>query len=200
MEKLNKFVWSSHLTISEFEQGWNSVLNEFGLSEHVWLNEMYLMRESWIPAFFRDKPMGALLRTTSRSESSNFFFNHFVQRGDTLSEFYICYESAIEIEKEAAQLYTRTMFYKVQKQIKASCFHISLAGQPIVVDGVSKYIVHDKTYDEKYFEVEFSFLTNNVECSCKIFTRVRYLCRHCFYCLGLLGLNEFHISICVVAG
>nr|XP_017217052.1 PREDICTED: protein FAR1-RELATED SEQUENCE 5-like [Daucus carota subsp. sativus] len=95
MEKLNKFVWSSHLTKSEFEEGWNSVLNEFGLSEH---------------------------------------------RGDTLSEFYICYESAIEIEKEAAQLYTRTMFYKVQKQIKASCFHISLVGQPIVVDGVSKYI------------------------------------------------------------
>ncbi|XP_063941446.1 protein FAR1-RELATED SEQUENCE 5-like [Daucus carota subsp. sativus] len=214
VEKLNKFVWSSHLTISKFEEGWNFVLNKFGLSEHVWLNEMYLMRESWIPAFFRDKPMGALLRTTSRSESSNFFFNHFVQRRDTLSEFYICYESAIEkqiyenkklndgdrcipktitekeIEKEAAQLYTRTMFYKVQKQIKASCFHISLAGQPIVVDGVSKYIVRDKTYDEKYFEVQFSFLTNNVECSCKLFTRVGYLCRHCFYCLGLWGVER----------
>ncbi|XP_063941429.1 protein FAR1-RELATED SEQUENCE 5-like [Daucus carota subsp. sativus] len=221
MEKLNKFVWSSHLTISEFEEGWNSVLNEFGLSEHVWLNEMYLMRESWIPAFFRDKPLRALLRTTSRSESSNFFFNHFVQRGDTLSEFYICYESAIEkqiyenkklndgdrcipktitekeIEKEAAQLYTRTMFYKVQKQIKASCFHISLAGQPIVVDGVSKYFVRDKTYDEKYFEVQFSFLTNNVECSCKLFTRVGYLCRHCFYCLGLWGVKRIpHQYLC----
>ncbi|XP_074352631.1 protein FAR1-RELATED SEQUENCE 5-like [Apium graveolens] len=64
MEKLNKFVWSSHLTVAEFESGWDTVLKEFGLSEHVWLNEIYAMRKSWIPAFFRDKPMGALLRTT----------------------------------------------------------------------------------------------------------------------------------------
>ncbi|KAK1364538.1 hypothetical protein POM88_040099 [Heracleum sosnowskyi] len=142
MEKLNKFVWSSHLTVAEFEEEWNTVLNEFGLNKYVWLNEIYAMRKSWIPAFFRDKPMGALLRTTSRLESTNFYFNQFVHKGDTLSEFYMCYESAIdkqihenkkltngdtcvpqsitekEIKKHATHLYTRTMFYKVQKQIK----------------------------------------------------------------------------------
>ncbi|XP_074351998.1 protein FAR1-RELATED SEQUENCE 5-like [Apium graveolens] len=41
MEKLNKFVWSSHLMVAEFESGWDVVLKEFGLSEHVWLNEIY---------------------------------------------------------------------------------------------------------------------------------------------------------------
>ncbi|XP_074376897.1 protein FAR1-RELATED SEQUENCE 5-like [Apium graveolens] len=165
MEKLNKFVWSSHFTVAEFESGWDAVLKEFGLSEHIWLNEIYAMRKSWIPAFFRDKPMRALLRTTSRSESTNFYFNHFVQKGDTLSKFYMCYESSIKkqnheskkltngdtcipklvtkknIEKHAAQVYTRTMFYKVQKQIKFSCFHISLGSPPIAVDGVNKYVV-----------------------------------------------------------
>lgn len=45
---------------------------------------MFEIRASWVPAFFNDEPMVGLLRTTSRSESSNFFFNHFVQRGDTL--------------------------------------------------------------------------------------------------------------------
>ncbi|KAK1385490.1 hypothetical protein POM88_023225 [Heracleum sosnowskyi] len=214
MEKLNKFVWSSHLTVAEFEEGWNAMLNEFGLSNHVWLNEIYGMRKSWIPAFFRDKPMGALLRTTSRSESSNFYFNHFVQKGDTLSEFYMCYESAIdkqihenkkltngdtcvpqsitekEIEKHAAHLYTRTMFYKVQKQIKVSCFHMSLANQPIVVDGVNKYVVRDRSLNDKLFEVEFCFSKNDVCCSCKLFVRVGYLCRHCFYILGLWGVER----------
>lgn len=214
MEKLNKFVWSSHLTVTEFEEGWDAVLKEFGLSEHVWLNEIYAIRESWIPAFFRDKPMGALLRTTSRSESSNFYFNHFVQKGDTLSEFYMCYECALdkqlhetkkldngdsclpqpitekEIEKHASYLYTRTMFYKVQKQIKSSCFHISLACQPTVVDGVNRYVVRDKSFDDRLFEVEFSFSNNDVACSCKLFTRVGYLCRHCFYILGLWGVER----------
>ncbi|KAL8098130.1 uncharacterized protein LOC141685231 [Apium graveolens] len=51
MDKLNKFVWSSHLTVAEFEEGWNTVLKEFGLTDHVWLKDIYSMRKSWIPAF-----------------------------------------------------------------------------------------------------------------------------------------------------
>ncbi|KAK1368998.1 hypothetical protein POM88_035090 [Heracleum sosnowskyi] len=214
MKKLNKFVWSSHISVAEFEEGWSSVLKEFELSEHIWLNDLYEMRKSWIPAFFRDKPMGGLLRTTSRSESSNFYFNHFVQKGDTLSEFYMCYESAIdkqlyegkrlddgdscvpqsvtekEIEKDAAQLYTRSMFYKVQTEIKASCYHIKLVGQPIVVDGINKFVVKDKSLNDTLFEVDLCLSTNDVSCSCHLFTRVGYLCRHCFFCLGLWGIEE----------
>ncbi|XP_074373382.1 protein FAR1-RELATED SEQUENCE 6-like [Apium graveolens] len=51
MDKLNKFVWSSHLTVAEFKEGWNAVLKEFGLTDHVWLKDKYSMRKSWIPAF-----------------------------------------------------------------------------------------------------------------------------------------------------
>ncbi|KAL8157441.1 hypothetical protein AgCh_002224 [Apium graveolens] len=51
MDKLNKFVWSSYLTVAEFEEGWNAVLKEFGLTDHVWLKDKYSMRKSWIPAF-----------------------------------------------------------------------------------------------------------------------------------------------------
>ncbi|KAK1360903.1 hypothetical protein POM88_045377 [Heracleum sosnowskyi] len=202
------------MTVAEFEEGWNTVLNEFGLSNHVWLNEIYAMRKSWIPTFFRDKPMGALLRITSMSESTNFYFNHFVQKGDTLSEFYMCYESAIdkqmqenkklttggtcvpqsitgkEIEKHAAHLYTRTMFYKVQKKIKVSYFHISLASQPIIVDGVNKYVVRDRSLNDKLFDVEFCFSKNDVGCSCKLFTRVGYLCRHIFLYSRSLGVER----------
>ncbi|XP_074352632.1 protein FAR1-RELATED SEQUENCE 6-like [Apium graveolens] len=94
------------------------------------------------------------------------------------------------IEKHAAQVYTRTMFYKVQKQIKFSCFHISLGSQPIAVDGVNKYVVRDRSFDEKYYEVQFKFLESHVECSCKLFTRVGFLCRHCFYILGLWGVER----------
>ncbi|KAK1391361.1 hypothetical protein POM88_010417 [Heracleum sosnowskyi] len=31
MKKLNKFVWSSHISVAEFEEGWSSVLKEFEL-------------------------------------------------------------------------------------------------------------------------------------------------------------------------
>lgn len=60
MKKLNKVVWSSHLSVVEFEEGWASVLKYFQLSEHIWLNELYEMRKSWIPAFLGTKIWGAI--------------------------------------------------------------------------------------------------------------------------------------------
>ncbi|KAK1383794.1 hypothetical protein POM88_021529 [Heracleum sosnowskyi] len=213
MEKLNKVVWNDSLTPTEFEHGWRSVLEEYKLSEHPWLNEMFELRQFWIPAYFRDKPMGGLLRTTSRSESSNFYFNHFVQKGDTLCQFYMCYESAIEkqrnsyyqlrngdskfpkpvtetqIEKDAILHYTQKIFYKVQKEIKAACYHMSLADL-VVVDGMKKCLIRDKYVKDKLFQVDLVLSSNDVTCSCNLFTRVGYPCRHSFYCLGLSAIEK----------
>lgn len=75
MEKMKKYIWSSILEPAEFEKGWKSVLKEFKLEGNKWLWEMYAIKTSWIPAFFRDKPMFGLMRTTSRSESENSFFS-----------------------------------------------------------------------------------------------------------------------------
>ncbi|KAK1388656.1 hypothetical protein POM88_016834 [Heracleum sosnowskyi] len=80
MDKLNKFVWSDHVTPTEFEDGWNEVISEFGLSDNKWLHEMFDLRKSWIPAYFNDEPMVGLLRTTSsaieRQRYNNKKLNH----------------------------------------------------------------------------------------------------------------------------
>lgn len=65
MEKMKKYIWSSTLEPAEFEKGWKSVLKKFKLEGNKWLWEMYAIRTSWIPAFFIDKPMFGLMRTTS---------------------------------------------------------------------------------------------------------------------------------------
>ncbi|KAK1358858.1 hypothetical protein POM88_043332 [Heracleum sosnowskyi] len=213
MEKLNKFVWNSSLVPEEFEQGWHSVLEEYNLSDHSWLKEMFELRHFWIPAYFMDKSMGGLLRTTSRSESSNFYFNHFVQKGDTLSEFYMCYESAIakqrnsyyelrngdskfpkmvtemEIEKDAASHYTRSIYYKVRKEIKAACYHMSLDNL-VTADNVKKCMIRDKHVKDKVFQVDLSLSSNDISCSCHLLTRVGYPCRHIFYCLSLSSIEQ----------
>ncbi|KAK1387075.1 hypothetical protein POM88_015253 [Heracleum sosnowskyi] len=198
MEKLNKFVWNSSLVPEEFEQGWHSVLEEYNLSDHSWLKEMFELRQFWILAYFMDKSMGGLLRTiTSRSESSNFYFNHFVQKGDTLSEFYMCYESAIakqrnsyyelrngdskfpkmvtemEIEKDASSQYTRSIYYKVRKEIKVVCYHMSLDNL-VTANNVKKCMIRDKHVKDKVFQVDLSLSSNDISCSCHLFTRVGY--------------------------
>ena len=85
----------------DFEESWKSILEEFGLSDHDWLNTMFGIRELWIPAYFRDLFMGGLLRTTSRSESENSFINNFTNSHLTLVEFWVRYSSALESQRHA---------------------------------------------------------------------------------------------------
>ena len=96
MEKMKKYTWSSNIEIEEFERGWEAVIKEFKLEDNKWLKDMYGIRSSWIPAFFRDQPMFGLLRTTSRSESKNSFFGQFHKQGDSLCEFWLRYQSAMD--------------------------------------------------------------------------------------------------------
>lgn len=149
--KLNRVIWDDEITAEEFEEGWWAVINEYDLSDNDWLNDMYAIRDTWIPAYFRDVKMSGFLRTTSRSESENSFFSQFLQPGDTLIECYNSFESAmdkqrnsnaklnhestialptlktpLEIEKDAADVYTRAVFYDVQSEIKSACYDLMI--------------------------------------------------------------------------
>ncbi|KAK1377830.1 hypothetical protein POM88_024574 [Heracleum sosnowskyi] len=124
----------------------------------------------------------------------------------------MCYESAIEkqrytnkklnhedkcmpkpvtikpIEKDAATVYTRAIFYKVQDEIKYSV-NMEL-DTCTVVDGVKKFMIKDFFVKDKLFEVDVILDTHNVTCSCKMFTRIGYPCRHAFYCLSACGIHK----------
>ena len=80
MEKMKDYIWSSNLEIAEFEHGWDAVIKEFKLDGNKWLSDMYDLRASWIPVFFRDQPMFGLMRTTSRSESEIFSWGNFINK------------------------------------------------------------------------------------------------------------------------
>ena len=44
-------------------------------------------------------------------------------------------------------------------------------------------------------QVSVNKKSKNVECSCKLYTRVGYLCKHCFFCLTLCGIHEIPINL-----
>ncbi|KAK1369706.1 hypothetical protein POM88_035798 [Heracleum sosnowskyi] len=92
------------------------------------------------------------------------------------------------IEKDAATVYTRAIFYKVQDEIKYSV-NIELDTWT-VVDGVKKIMIKDFFVKDKLFEVDVILDTQNVTCSCKMFTRIGYPCRHAFYCLSACGIHR----------
>ncbi|GJR17730.1 FAR1-related sequence 5-like protein [Tanacetum coccineum] len=175
-----------------FEYEWRSIMQDFALNGHKWLNDMYLMRSKWIPAYFRHEPMSGLMRTTSGSESENHFLGQLTNPDLTLVEFLSHYDTAIDsqrfkygknthdsnyttpdfkthldIEKEATELYTHTLFYDVQDEIWCS-------------------LMHCHSLNVKYVLSECS-----VKCSCLRYETFGLLCRHIFYVLRMSPVYRF---------
>ncbi|KAK1368508.1 hypothetical protein POM88_034600 [Heracleum sosnowskyi] len=177
MKRMKACVWSDYLTEDEFEQNWNAIIEEYQLSDNGWLNDMYTICKEWIPAYFNDVSMDVLLRTTLRSESSNFYFQHFHRSGDTLVDFMKRYDSAMDrqrnlnaqnnrdsefkfnsitrlkIDKDASRLYTRHLYYLVAEEIEAT-WHYTIIDDMSLVNDVKHFKVKDSLLNGKVFEVK----------------------------------------------
>jgi len=86
-------------TSFEFEQEWQSIITNFELQNNAWLSQLYDIREMWMPAYFRELFLGVILRNTSRSESENNFFSNFTNPHLNLVEFWMRYESALDLQR-----------------------------------------------------------------------------------------------------
>ncbi|KAH6808347.1 hypothetical protein C2S51_029455 [Perilla frutescens var. frutescens] len=90
-DRINKIVWNDFLEPVEFENKWEEVMVDFGLTEVSWFKSMYDARFDWIPAYFRNHHLSGLCRTTSISESANSFYGSFVSPTCNLVEFFMNY-------------------------------------------------------------------------------------------------------------
>lgn len=143
-------------------------MTDYNLVGHKWLRYLFQNRQRWIPAFYRDIPMARLMRTTSRSESENAFFNNFCHHGKNLMGFIDSFDSAMDkqrnnhrllnhktkttmpklmtplpIEVHASKIYTRSVFRDIQNEINESvwsCFQSSMT----LVDGCDEIVVVEK--------------------------------------------------------
>lgn len=179
MSAINSVVWDEEIDEFEFEERWKDVISEFNLGENEWLSSLFELRSCWIPAYFRDSSMAGLVRTTSRSESANFFFDHFLGSKDTLVEFHSRFESAMDrqrhnnaklnyegsrslpstetplkIEKDAAEIFTRDVFYDIREEIKGSCYELKI-NKILDEDGSKKYFLIDGSKNDREFEVKY---------------------------------------------
>ncbi|XP_023770934.1 protein FAR-RED ELONGATED HYPOCOTYL 3-like [Lactuca sativa] len=171
-------------------------MKEFNLEETRWFKDMFTKRDSWIPGYFNDIPMCGLMKTTSRSESMNSFFNSYSESGNLLLNFMMNYDTAIqkqrntqreldktskkasykmqtsqEIELQAPKVYISILFFEVQKEIyKASFFcTYSYVG---IEDGWEVYIVkhnNSKSEFKNEFKVEIKVEDKEINCSCEHF-------------------------------
>nr|KAJ0218864.1 hypothetical protein LSAT_V11C300146210 [Lactuca sativa] len=94
-KRINQLVWNMNIEPSEFENKWDLMLHEFHLKDNKWLADMFNKRDKWIPSYFRDIQMCGLMKTTSRFESSNSFFNVFSSPTNLLVDFMFNFDTAL---------------------------------------------------------------------------------------------------------
>ncbi|XP_047965367.1 protein FAR1-RELATED SEQUENCE 5-like [Salvia hispanica] len=172
-------------------------------SMHVWFKTLYEYRQLWIPAYFRDFPMGSMIRTTSISESENSFYKNFLKPRNNLAEFYLNFNQAVDFqrnsrtkldyqdatalpilattqpfEKHASTLYTDSMFKKIQEEIVEGNDRCRVLGFSSA-DSVDTYKLGDNLR-HSYF-VRHDRTHESYYCDCKLFSRHDYLCSHVFF-------------------
>ncbi|CAA0841466.1 Unknown protein, partial [Striga hermonthica] len=54
MKRQNEMVWDIYMNPEEFEEKWGKLMNDFALTENQWFTTLFHIRNSWIPAYFKD--------------------------------------------------------------------------------------------------------------------------------------------------
>nr|GEW72126.1 hypothetical protein [Tanacetum cinerariifolium] len=76
-KEFHKLIWNVFIRPEVFEKRWNSLITKYNLQDNKWLSDMYAIIDRWIHGYFKEYPMCGLMKTTSRSESSNAYFQIF---------------------------------------------------------------------------------------------------------------------------
>ena len=171
-----KIVWDMTLEPHVFEHKWNALMEEYSFKGKTkgWFEKLFNIRDKWIPAYFNHFPRCGLMKTTSRSESMNSFFNSYSQADDFLLNFMMNYDNAIqriryiqreldqktkkaqyfmktprEIEVHAALVYTSKMFLEVQKEMFKGSWYCDISDFN-QGDGLEIYTVVHKIQKHQY--------------------------------------------------
>ena len=200
---LDSCVWSELLEPEQFEETWLAIMDQYGLQDESWFKTMFEQREYWIPAYFRDFPMGSLLKTTSFSESENSFFERYTKPYYNLADFIMQYNNGLDsqrnltekldfvdsskvpimstellFEKHAASMYTDRIFQQVQDEIVEGHRRCRMK-QCDVADNYEIYTLIDSHRNKCVVRHEVG--TESYECNCKLFLRCGILCSHIFW-------------------
>ncbi|KAL4567248.1 hypothetical protein LXL04_022825 [Taraxacum kok-saghyz] len=218
LNRQNDLIWDERLTPEIFEKGWQSIMDDYDLHTNSWFSDMYEARSTWIPAYFKDYHYSGLMRTTSRSECENRFFGSLTNTDMHLIEFISNFETAMEsqrhvqrkndhlsryttpdnisklvMEADAIKIFTRSIFYDIQREIQSSiitCYSFKVED----MGDTTKFSIKDTDTDLKRageYEVMFVISNTTIRCSCSKFETTGKLCRHCFYVLRMSGVEHF---------
>nr|KAJ0216170.1 hypothetical protein LSAT_V11C300114480 [Lactuca sativa] len=165
-KRFSKLVWDINMKPDVFEVKWGLLVKEFNLEDTRWFKDMFTIRDSWIPGYFSDIPMCGLMKTTSRSESMNSFFNTYSESGNLLLNFMMNYDTVIQKQRNTQRAFDRASkkaSYKMQTP---------------------------REIELQASKVEIKAEEKEINCSCEHFKCMGVLCRHAFTIMMRCGVKE----------
>ncbi|XP_071698777.1 protein FAR1-RELATED SEQUENCE 5-like [Rutidosis leptorrhynchoides] len=156
-KRIHKLVWDVLLTKEKFESRWQYLISELNLEENTWLADKFKIRDRWVSGYISHLPICCLMKTTSRTESSNAFFRVFTDPDHTLVQFMLNFESAMDKQRHEHHVVTSD-------------------------DVAEVYEIQDANMKTKVVSRHQVVLNRdgNIVCSCNHFGRHGWLCRHIF--------------------
>ena len=108
---------------------------------------------------------------------------------DTINEHPVLVTHLLQLEKHAAELYTRNTFHWVRDEIKSEAKH-SIVN---CVDDMDSVMYTFKMFagGDKTWNVRYTPSTNILKCSCKMFETMGIPCCHSFSVMK--AMNQHHI-------
>lgn len=198
-------------TIDEFEANWEALISKVDSGNNEWLDSVYNCRQQWVPVYLRDTFFGdepSRLECTSRS---SFFESYIIAK--TNSQSFIqqyekaldsCYEKEMKeefetkyslpdiktsspIEKQGADLYTRTVFLKFQQELVDA----SVSTLEMVEEDGKAYIykVTASQGSDKPRMVRFNSSETCAKCTCQMFEYFGIVCSHILTVFGAQGVS-----------
>ncbi|XP_042421362.1 protein FAR1-RELATED SEQUENCE 5-like [Zingiber officinale] len=204
-------------TVESFESCWDAIVNRYGLKNNTYMQSLYSIRHQWAPVFTKQTFLAEIQGSRRYEILDKVIEKYFTmktplrvavrQLAQTLAtqyekeaqaEFITLFEkpflrTASPMEKQAAGIYTRTIFDRFQEEFVESLgYHVDK-----IDDGlISSYRVTRNEEGDKLYTVDFDASRNKAHCSCSMFESSGILCRHAlrvFIVNGVRALANHYI-------
>lgn len=197
-------------TSESLESCWDAIIEKYGLRDNTYLRSLYDIRHQWVPMYLKDMFFAEVsvsqrlenldkvieksfttktsLRVAVRQLGQAIASRH---EKEAQADFVTMYDkpflrTASPMEKQAADVYTRTIFNRFQEEFVESLgYHVDK-----IEDGtVSKYRVARNEDAEETYDITFNASENKAHCSCCMFELSGILCRHALRVFIIVGIR-----------
>ncbi|CAL1382931.1 unnamed protein product [Linum trigynum] len=195
-----------------FEELWRSTVEKLNLHCNEWVSKMYRIRSRWAHAFLVGK-FTCGMKSTHRCEAMHSVLKRFLTSRLKLFEFVeqfhrglrrlryeelhndhvsndstpVCDGHLLSLEKHAAELFTRDMFFKVRKQMKREPLLYSTSA--VTESGRVSYSLSQYSDPNSKWRVTYYPAVRDIRCSCQLFETKGIPCCHCFFVMKFNNIS-----------